>query len=461
MKSSNKIFNKPLNKLKINNLDSRNNNKLNNNKLKKAPPNTKKTKAHLNIISDLYLKKKYKQVIDELTPFLKKYPKNIDGKNFLALSYKQIGDFNRAISLFQSLIVEYPKEGFLSSNLANILYNQGKIALAIEQYKRCIKIDPLENNAYCGLSNCYTELGRFNDAIIILKKALDNEPKDESVNFNLGNIYRNLEKYKEAIPCYANSNILLSKSHQLECYYLSNDKENFLINLKKLEESKILNPLAACLSSHSSILYSQKNSYSFCKNPFDYIFSKNLIEHDVIGKSFMGEVKIALKELKLDFKNQDLLKKGNQSSGNIFLTENKTIEKLKTIILKEIEYYKKSFNHSASGYIRSWPKNFELYGWVVNISKGGSLSSHIHKEGWMSGSLYFEIPKKILPNDGNIVFSMTGSHYPSNGYDFKEQVVETTKGGMVLFPSSLFHHTIPFESNEERMTIAFDVKPIY
>ena len=78
----------------------------------------------------------------------------------------------------------------------------------------------------------------------------------------------------------------------------------------------------------------------------------------------------------------------------------------------------------------------------------------------MSGSLYFEIPKKIEKNDGNIVFSMTGANYPSNGFDFKEQVVETIKGGIVLFPSSLFHNTIPFKSNEERMTIAFDIIPI-
>jgi hypothetical protein len=55
---------------------------------------------------------------------------------------------------------------------------------------------------------------------------------------------------------------------------------------------------------------------------------------------------------------------------------------------------------------------------------------------------------------------MTGANYPSNGFDFKEQVVETIKGGIVLFPSSLFHNTIPFKSNEERMTIAFDIIPI-
>ncbi|MDC0184354.1 2OG-Fe(II) oxygenase family protein, partial [Rhodobiaceae bacterium] len=106
------------------------------------------------------------------------------------------------------------------------------------------------------------------------------------------------------------------------------------------------------------------------------------------------------------------------------------------------------------------PKKFQLHGWVVNISKGGSLRPHIHKEGWMSGSLYFEIPKKILPDDGNIAFSLTGANYPTSGIDFEERMVETLKGEIVLFPSSIFHHTIAFESDEERMTIAFDVIPI-
>jgi hypothetical protein len=29
---------------------------------------------------------------------------------------------------------------------------------------------------------------------------------------------------------------------------------------------------------------------------------------------------------------------------------------------------------------------------------------------------------------------------------------------MVLFPASLMHYTIPFESEEERIVLAFDVK---
>ncbi|WP_373280560.1 putative 2OG-Fe(II) oxygenase [Methylomonas koyamae] len=32
-------------------------------------------------------------------------------------------------------------------------------------------------------------------------------------------------------------------------------------------------------------------------------------------------------------------------------------------------------------------------------------------------------------------------------------------GDLVLFPSSLFHRTIPFNSDQERICIAFDIKP--
>lgn len=455
MKNSNKLFNKPLRKLRTSNFE---NLKINEKESSVSASNEKE--SSLKEINDLYREKKYNKVIEKINIFLKTYPYDFNAKNVLALSYKYIGNLDKSIKLLQSLIDEFPKEGFLSANLGNIFYGQGKVMLAIEQYKRCIQIEPSLANAYTGLSNCYNELGQPMNAIPILEKVLITEPKNDSANYNLGNIYRNLGEHEKAIPYYQNTDIFLSKSHQLECFYLTGDKNNFLKNLKSFKENKIFNPLIACLSSHSSIVYTHKNDYGFCDEPFDYIFSKNLIENKLLDENFIEEVKSSLKKLNLDFKKQDLLKKGSQSSGNIFMTEDRVISKLKNIILKEIENYKETFKNSSDEYIKSWPKKFQLHGWVVNISKGGSLRPHIHKEGWMSGSLYFEIPKKILPDDGNIAFSLTGANYPTSGIDFEERMVETLKGEIVLFPSSIFHHTIAFESDEERMTIAFDVIPI-
>jgi len=38
------------------------------------------------------------------------------------------------------------------------------------------------------------------------------------------------------------------------------------------------------------------------------------------------------------------------------------------------------------------------------------------------------------------------------------RTIDVVTGSLVLFPASLTHYTIPFESEEERLVLAFDVK---
>jgi hypothetical protein len=38
-------------------------------------------------------------------------------------------------------------------------------------------------------------------------------------------------------------------------------------------------------------------------------------------------------------------------------------------------------------------------------------------------------------------------------------MIDVRTGSLVLFPSSLMHYTIPFESDENRIVLAFDVVP--
>ena len=122
--------------------------------------------------------------------------------------------------------------------------------------------------------------------------------------------------------------------------------------------------------------------------------------------------------------------------------------------------YKKKYKKYKAGVIESWPKNYRLYGWLIIMEKDGNLGAHMHKEGWVSGSIYLERPKRVDKFDGDLLFSLHGSNYPTDNKEYESKLLQIEKGSMVLFPSSLFHGTFPFKSNERRITLAFDVMPV-
>ena len=56
-------------------------------------------------------------------------------------------------------------------------------------------------------------------------------------------------------------------------------------------------------------------------------------------------------------------------------------------------------------------------------------------------------------------YSTDGDDYPRLHDNFPSRIVDIQVGDLVLFPSSLFHRTVPFHADQERVCVAFDVKP--
>jgi hypothetical protein len=80
--------------------------------------------------------------------------------------------------------------------------------------------------------------------------------------------------------------------------------------------------------------------------------------------------------------------------------------------------------------------------------------------GWISGAVYLALPMdKKDPAEGCFEYGIHGDNYPKKHDNFPVGIATPKVGDIVLFPSSLFHRTIPFSSNEIRICIAFDLKP--
>jgi hypothetical protein len=110
-------------------------------------------------------------------------------------------------------------------------------------------------------------------------------------------------------------------------------------------------------------------------------------------------------------------------------------------------------------FIRLMPERLSLSGWVVRLQKGGYQDEHIHPGGWLSGVFYVQVPEFRDEEEGAIEFGLWGYDYPILDKNYPRERYPPKNGNIVLFPSSLFHRTIPFYSDEERMCVAFDIVP--
>ena len=105
--------------------------------------------------------------------------------------------------------------------------------------------------------------------------------------------------------------------------------------------------------------------------------------------------------------------------------------------------------------------NYRIEGaWSVRLKPGGFHKDHFHPLGWLSSAFYVETPDSALDSvekQGWIRFGQPPFHtepaLPA------EHFVRPKPGRLVLFPSYMWHGTVPFTTGERRLTIAFDAVP--
>lgn len=98
--------------------------------------------------------------------------------------------------------------------------------------------------------------------------------------------------------------------------------------------------------------------------------------------------------------------------------------------------------------------------WSVRLRNRGFHMNHVHPRGWISSAFYVELPDVMADartDEGALSFGKPGilTAPPLNA----EYAVRPEPGMLVLFPSYFWHGTIPFQSPQTRLTVAFDAVP--
>lgn len=151
------------------------------------------------------------------------------------------------------------------------------------------------------------------------------------------------------------------------------------------------------------------------------------------------------------------LRQGTQTRGALFERNERQVALLHAAIAKSVEDYWRALPAFDAAHPLLRHKNARRHfagSWSVRLRGKGYHIPHIHPRGVLSSASYIVLPTNQNDSAGWLEL---GRPPPFFGLELAPvKVIEPIEGHLVLFPSTLYHGTIPFAEGE-RLTVAFDV----
>lgn len=152
------------------------------------------------------------------------------------------------------------------------------------------------------------------------------------------------------------------------------------------------------------------------------------------------------------------LRHGTQTTASLLTSTDPAIRGFFTAIDGPIRRHIAGLGTGADPLRRRSTGAYRLSGaWSVQLKPGGYHAAHIHPEGWLSSACYIDLPDAVQAEGRQGWIGFGGAPFTP---DLPHQHFEKPEPGkLVLFPSYMWHGTVPFEGDQTRLTIAFDVVP--
>jgi len=179
-------------------------------------------------------------------------------------------------------------------------------------------------------------------------------------------------------------------------------------------------------------------------------------------EDFLDDLERALVPLHTDrtHRLEQSARSGTQTFGDLRLSADPTIQAFFTALDTPIRAYLAAVGRGEDPI---WSRNsgeYRLTGaWSVRLGRQGHHIDHFHPTAWISSAFYVRVPTNALATDHQGWLRFGQSPFPSRPSFPADHLVRPAPGRLVLFPSYMWHGTVPFEGDETRLSIAFDVVP--
>jgi len=153
------------------------------------------------------------------------------------------------------------------------------------------------------------------------------------------------------------------------------------------------------------------------------------------------------------------LRHGSQTTRSLLAVDDPVIKQYLKALEEPIRAYIATMQKPHHPWSGRKSDRFKLSGcWSVKLKPNGYHVNHLHPAGWISSAYYVSLPEVTKAGDSQEGWIKFGEPRWETPGCTVQKVVQPKEGRLVLFPSYMWHGTIPF-SQGERITAPFDVVP--
>lgn len=383
-----------------------------------------------------------------------------------AVREHQAGALDKAAALYKSILASEPDHADALRLFGMLHHQRGDSPAGERLVRQAIAIAPENAKAYDNLAIILLGRGAKDEALAALDRAVALNPASEPSHFNRAVLLGELGRVDESITSYRAALALNPRNanahHGLSGALLKRGDAEAALH--HAEECLTLAPRDATALSFKAIALSETGKLEALNrlNDLDR-FIRSASVGAAIGGMTQHEFNTALArhiETHPTLRQVPSTVNGNDTkellgSGHPLCTA------LRDFVVAQIAAYDQCLPADLAHPLAAGrPEQHTMESWGVVMWAQGYQVAHVHKKAWISGVYYVQLPAVIdEARDDNAGWIEFG-HGPADLYSHSRpptRRIKPVEGMLLTFPSYLWHRTIPFESGQRRICVAFDV----
>ena len=432
-------------------------------------------------------------------------PEHPDALHLLGIIALHCGQERQAVELVASAVEIDPKHAAFHSDLGNALQACGELDDALRAFTTAVRLDPDAAHLHFNLGNALNLNGQPEAALPVYRRALEIEPGNPVVHNNFGNTLQELERLDEASQALERAVAL--DNRYVDAHY----------NLGMVQEAR--GDFEAAIGAYRKVLSLEPGHFAAQLRFIERLFLADR-QAEALAAADAGLAVGAMNVNAMVMKATVLAASGDRDAERAFVDFDRMLWRT-TLALPQEYASLEDFNRALANHVQShptlmveppdrttrsgkqsgdlldgplgpmgpWadgvraaveayfaqlprdanhpylarrPSQWHLAAWGVVLSRRGHQLPHTHPSGWVSGVYDVKVPESVHDparnREGWIEFGRPDARFTCVR-DPRVRVIEPVEGTVLLFPSYVWHGTLPFDSDEERISIAFDVHP--